>query len=250
MSPESAFATIERAVGRTIRRTKGTGKVLRLAIRAGQLELKVPPGTPEPDVLRFLRSHLGWMRKHLDKHDVLSERGEHDFSLENGSADHIPVFGVRHTIVLTEAGAPYRIDQQQLWLLAEPGPVRARHAKKQLINALSAILHSAVMEDVRFYAQQLGVSVRKITIKAMRTLWGSLGPQDSMSINFALIFAPRHCTRYIVAHELSHVLERNHSERFWAHVDRVFPERKISERYLHQQHAYLMALQKQVLSLD
>ena len=248
MSAEPAFAAIERALGRSILRSKARGRSMRLAIRAGQVKLKIPAGMPEAEILVFLRNHLAWMRKHLEKYDVLSDRGESDFSLENADDDHIPIFGARHAILLTDSGPPYRIQEHQLQLLAEPGPARARHAKKQLINALSALLRQAVMEDARFYAEQLGVSARKITIKAMRTLWGSLGPNDSMSVNFALVFAPRHCTRYIVAHELSHVLERNHSSRFWAHVERVFPDRKLSERYLHQHHAYLMELQKKVLS--
>lgn len=249
MSTGAAFAAIERALGRTINCSKARGKSMRLAIRTGQVELKIPQGMPEAQVVEFLRNHLPWMRKHLAKHDALSDRGESDFSLENVEGDHIPVFGVRHDIVLVESGRPYVVQTPQLHLLANSGAARAKHAKKQLISALAAILHQAVMEDVRVYSEKLGVTARKVTIKAMRTLWGSLGPNDSMSINFALVFAPRHCTRYIVAHELSHVLERNHSERFWAHVERVFPERKASERYLHQQHSYLMELQKKVLSV-
>lgn len=246
MSP--AFAAIERALGRSICCSKARGKTMRLAIRAGQVELKVPSGIAEPQIVQFLRSHLPWMRKHLEKHDVLSDRGESDFSLDGTEHDRIPIFGVRHEIVLVNAGPPYQLNSPQLQLLAHDGADRAKHAKKQLINALVAVLHQAVMEDTRLYSEQLGVTTRRTSIKAMRTLWGSLGPQDTMSVNFALIFAPRHCTRYIVAHELSHVLERNHSQRFWAHVERVFPERKVSERYLHQHHSYLMELQKKVLS--
>ena len=245
-----AFTAIERALGRPIHCSKARGKSMRLAIRAGQVELKIPAGMPELQILQFLRSHLSWMRKHLEKHDVLTDRGENDFSLANAEDGHIPIFGTRHPIILVETGPPFQIQATQLHLLAEPGPAREKHAKKQLINALTALLRQAVMEDIRLYSEKLGVSARKTTIKAMRTLWGSLGPHDTMSINFALIFAPRHCTRYIVAHELSHVLERNHSARFWAHVERVFPQRNVSERYLHQHHAYLMELQKKVLSGD
>ena len=69
-----------------------------------------------------------------------------------------------------------------------------------------------------------GVSPTRISIRAQRTRWGSASRSGSLTFNYRLVFLPDHLARYIVAHELSHLLEHNHSERFWAHVARYVPD--------------------------
>ena len=62
-------------------------------------------------------------------------------------------------------------------------------------------------------------------VRRMKTLWGSCSPErGSIRINLELAKKPRECLEYILVHELVHLLERTHNNRFIAHMDRLMPE--------------------------
>ena len=248
MIASTTFADLERAIGRPITRHLARGRGMRLYVREGAVNVSVPRGLAEAEVLSFVRRQIPWLRKHLAKHDTGHSKGTAEFQLALNANDRVPIFGVSKMIELTPSGAPFVDQTDTLTLLARPGSNQLAAARKQLINALAAIHTQAVGQDIRLMSEALGVSARRITIKPMRTLWGSLGPQNTMSVNFALVFAPRACTTYIAAHELAHVLERNHGPRFWAHVQRAYPDYETVHRYLRKHHSFLMRLQDSVLN--
>jgi predicted metal-dependent hydrolase len=70
----------------------------------------------------------------------------------------------------------------------------------------------------------LGVELAGWGIKRMKTRWGTCNIEARRSwLNLELIKKPAHCLEYIVVHEMVHLLERHHNERFTAHMDRVLP---------------------------
>ncbi|MCD8238498.1 MAG: M48 family metallopeptidase [Clostridiales bacterium] len=73
----------------------------------------------------------------------------------------------------------------------------------------------------------------KITIKEMKTRWGSCTPDNGhISLNLALIKYPCGCTRYVVLHELAHFFHRNHSKDFYAFVEKYMRDYKKYEGIL------------------
>ena len=67
-------------------------------------------------------------------------------------------------------------------------------------------------------AAQCGHTPTNISIKNQRTRWGSCARSGRISLNCKLLFLPRELVRYVMVHEICHLLEPNHSSRFWAHV--------------------------------
>jgi predicted metal-dependent hydrolase len=59
---------------------------------------------------------------------------------------------------------------------------------------------------------------------AMKNQWGSCSPAGRVSLNPSLIKAPAHCVEYVLLHELCHLLEHNHSKRFYALLERQCPD--------------------------
>lgn len=88
----------------------------------------------------------------------------------------------------------------------------ARHAKE------------VIPEIVEHYAPLVGVTWGTITIRAQHTRWGSCTGKGNLNFNCLLMLAPDDVIEYVVVHELCHRKEMNHSSRFWAEVEKVFPD--------------------------
>jgi len=82
----------------------------------------------------------------------------------------------------------------------------ARHAAKMLRPWLAEV------------SAQCGPRPSDVSIKNQRTRWGSCARSGRISLNCKLLFLPRELVRYVMVHEICHLLEPNHSNRFWAHV--------------------------------
>lgn len=72
-------------------------------------------------------------------------------------------------------------------------------------------------------AKQIGVSYNKINILDIQYRWGSCTPKDNIHFNWRLIKAPMNVIEYIIVHELTHLLEGNHSKEFWNRVKAAYP---------------------------
>lgn len=77
---------------------------------------------------------------------------------------------------------------------------------------------------VKYYAEKLGVSYGRITIRNQKTRWGSCTAEGNLNFNCLLMQAPPEVLDSVVVHELCHRLQPNHSKAFYAEVYRVFPE--------------------------
>lgn len=69
-------------------------------------------------------------------------------------------------------------------------------------------------------------SFRRIAIKNQKTRWGSCSSKKNLNFNYKIVFLPEKLAEYIVAHELCHLQEMNHGEKFWELVARTIPEYK------------------------
>lgn len=72
-------------------------------------------------------------------------------------------------------------------------------------------------------AEAAGLRYADVAIKNQRTRWGSCSTTGRISLNCKLLFLPRNLVRYVIWHELCHLLEPNHSERFWMHLRHFEP---------------------------
>jgi predicted metal-dependent hydrolase len=81
-------------------------------------------------------------------------------------------------------------------------------------------------------AAETGVDVKHVTVRNQRSRWGSCSAGGTISLNWRLVQTPDSVRDYIIYHELMHLREMNHSERFWARVNEVCPWWREAERWL------------------
>ncbi len=81
-------------------------------------------------------------------------------------------------------------------------------------------------------AAQHGLTVRRVTVRDQRSRWGSCSARGVVSLNWRLVQTPDFVRDYIIAHELMHLREMNHSSRFWKLVVEAFPRMEEAEKWL------------------
>ena len=81
-------------------------------------------------------------------------------------------------------------------------------------------------------AAETGAAVKQVTVRNQRSRWGSCSAGGTISLNWRLVQAPETVRDYIIYHELAHLWEMNHSDRFWARVEQVCPGWREAERWL------------------
>lgn len=149
-------------------------------------------------------------------------------------------------------GEPWRLAttavgiMQMIRIAANPG-IEARQLKLPLPSAITAPQIEAVVmewyrnqaltcfsERIELYADKLSVALPRLRLSRATTLWGSCNVHGVVHLNWRLIQMPLHLVDYVVAHELSHLIEMNHSPMFWQTVERVYPGYRAARKELKQ----------------
>ena len=134
------------------------------------------------------------------------------------------------------------------WIEEHTAKVKARARKAADLERLSMddirrLADEAatdIPERVRRFAPVVGVQYGRITIRNQKSKWGSCSSRGNLNFNCLLMHAPPSVRDYVVVHELCHLVELNHSKRFWALVSGVLPEYRKEEQWLKTQGMLIM----------
>jgi predicted metal-dependent hydrolase len=85
---------------------------------------------------------------------------------------------------------------------------------------------------VEVFSVKLNVHPSNVYLSNAKSRWGSCNTKREIRLNWRLIQAPPHIINYVICHELAHLKEMNHSNRFWEEVEKVLPEYRSSEKEL------------------
>ncbi len=130
--------------------------------------------------------------------------------------------------------------EKQNWILKHLKQAEVRREQAAAKPELSARDRKRYIELARdiftrktsYYAQILGVSYGRISIREQKTRWGSCSSEGNLNYNWRLIFAPEDVLDYVVVHELAHRKEMNHSKAFYAVVASALPDYKKPQDWL------------------
>ena len=207
-------------------------KTIGIVIKAGgEVIVKAPTFLAVKEVQKCVEGKVDWILKKLPEMQALAERIP-EKSYEDGEK-------------LLYLGREYRLVRKPS-LSARKGTVAM--AGENIIlygnfhnpDEVKAILerwYQQKAEDwitrrVRYYEERIGVLANRVSYRSPKTRWGSCSSDRNIMINWKLIMAPEPIIDYVVCHEICHILEMNHSERFWALVAKEIPDWKVRRAWL------------------
>lgn len=105
--------------------------------------------------------------------------------------------------------------------------------KKEARNHLASL--------TEYWAEKIGVSYGRISIRGQKTRWGSCSSKGNLNYNYLLILCPDDVIEYVVIHELCHRIYMNHSKRFWEKIEEFCPNYRQARKWLKQNGNSLIA---------
>ncbi|MBE9552623.1 MAG: M48 family metallopeptidase [Proteobacteria bacterium] len=209
-----------RAVALVVRRS---ARARRLSVRIPghdeSVELVLPVRAAEADGLAFLHSRAGWVLERLARMP-----GRVPFAdgamLPLGGEPHL----LRH---VGGRGVPVRIEGNEILVTGQPD-----HMARRVGNWLRGEAKRRIEPGTHRMAAEIGREVTRITVRDQKSRWGSCARGGRLSFNWRLVLAPAWVLDYVVAHEVAHIAEPNHSPAFWAVVARLNPDAKTGRAWL------------------
>lgn len=181
------------------------------------MEVRAPKGLPKSEIDKFVCAKDPWIQKHLH---LRAQRALQKADFAPTYGDKLLLQGAEYPI-RAKAGNRIGFDGACFYLPPGLSPEEIRHALVQIYRmAAKKIL---LQKAVRF-AGQMGVTPAAVKINGAKTRWGSCSGKNSINFSWRLAMAPPAVIDYVVVHELAHIREHNHSDRFWAVVAEVLPD--------------------------
>ncbi|MEN8129157.1 MAG: SprT family zinc-dependent metalloprotease [Pseudomonadota bacterium] len=188
----------------------------------GHIKVSAPESMEIETIRVYVISKLGWIKRQREKLRAQAretpreciDRESHYF---NGKRFLLKV-------IERDAAPQVRLSHSKIELQVRPG---ADEVKKRFVldEWYRQQLKEKVSSLVTQWEKKMDVSVAQLTIRKMKTKWGSCSPGSrSIRINLELAKKPPECLEYIVVHELAHLLEPSHNSRFIALMDRFMPK--------------------------
>lgn len=132
------------------------------------------------------------------------------------------------------------IKEHEDWINLHLADMMAKKRRSQLqprlsgeeLQGLADQAAAVIPGKVRYYADLIGVTYGRITIRNQKTRWGSCSSAGNLNFNCLLMLAPENVQDYVIVHELCHRIEMNHSRAFWTQVERILPDYRVQKKWL------------------
>jgi predicted metal-dependent hydrolase len=205
------------------RHRRATRYTLRIHPSDREAILTMPPRGTLVDAKDFAQRHGAWIAARLGRLPKAAP-------FQHGTV--VPLRGVDHKIV-------HRSGRGTVWTEVRDSGEKiicvagdAEHVDRRVHDFLKREAKADLAKASEKYAAQLGVKVKRIQIRDQSSRWGSCTTEGSLSFSWRLILAPAFVLDYLAAHEVGHLVEMNHSAKFWRLVGKICPATERAKKWL------------------
>lgn len=215
----------------------GIEMLFRKSLRAKKLTIKVRPKDgiivtmpwhfPYYKAQDFAKTHLEWIKSNLKKMQ--------DYKKKIPNFDENTEFSTKkHSLVILKKDIKKSFSSIKDGKISVNFPLdedistseNQDKIRKTITEAFRFEAKEYLPDRVDFWAQKYGLKYRDLTIKNMTSRWGSCSGKNNINLNLHLIRLPQELIDYVILHELAHIKEKNHGNKFWDFLEKLLPESK------------------------
>ena len=185
-----------------------------------------PPRTPNYLIKKLIRDNIDEIK--LRRNNILM----------NGYTMKQYVTGEKHIIFGKEFVLEVKLGNKNVVRLSDDKIILVIKDKDQdreqiVTSYLRKVLYNKALEFSNKYEKIMGVHAEQLRIKKMKTRWGTCNIEAKrIWINYELVKYPIECLEHIVVHELTHLLETNHTPRFYALLEKYYPNFRENDKLI------------------
>ena len=188
-------------------------RTLSITVDASGLRVSAPMRAPWREIEAFLRDKQRWILAKLDAWSRVPRAPV----LRGITGEALPFFGTSATLDVRPGRR--RVEQQDARIVV--------HARTRPLDVLLAWLKYRALEALTprasHYAALLGVPAPRVALSNARTQWGVCTEGGAIRLSWRLVHVEPRLADYVVAHEVAHLVEMNHSRRFWSLLAWLYP---------------------------
>lgn len=193
----------------------------------GRIRLSAPEKTDKEVLRLFTISKLGWIKKQVKSFEEQAREVPREFV--SGESNYFQ--GKRFLLEVIDAEDKNGVElkgNKKILMYCKPGTAKPKRA--ELIKEwYRSELKKQVSPLIKGWEEKIGVNSNDWRVKQMKTKWGACNIEAKrIWLNLELAKKPKICLEYIIVHELIHLLERNHNERFVAYLDEFMPKWRLN----------------------
>lgn len=209
------------------------------------LRVTAPKWLASEEIENAIREKQRWILAKLDEHRERSTHRLQQAQRQWCDGATLPYLGQNLTLRIRAGQAAAGVAHNEaasvltICLPADAGQQQLKNLVQDWLQTRAAASFAARLP---IYAGKLGVTCRSLALSSANTQWGSCTADGRIRLNWRLIHFALPVIDYVIAHELSHLREMNHSPRFWATVRSIFPEFEMAKRALHENAPEILAI--------
>ena len=213
-------------------------KVMRLSVHPpdGRVRIAAPAGTDKESVKRFAASKLQWIEKHRARflNNAAAAKPGTAEALRNHST--VYVWGVPHELLLVEreGNAKIVLGDRRMTMYIRPQCPRAK--KQEVFDRwYRRVLKDAADTAIRKWTAIIGVEVKKLYVRKMKSCWGSCNYQrQTLRLNSELAKRNPEYLEYVVVHEILHIIEKGHNQNYYRLLNQYMPAWKAIRKKMNE----------------
>jgi len=202
---------------------------MRLSVKSnGEIMVSMPPSALVADAIRFVESKTDWVLKQQSK----VQSGLTIFAPES-------CFKTRfHQLAITKGNTDKVYNRVGNGVIQIFIPEKVNHELPKVQEFIKQTLIDVMRWEAKVYlpkrlkelAEKYGFKYQDVSIKNTKTRWGSCSFTNNINLNLHLMRVPEHLIDYVLVHELTHTVVKNHGEKFWLLLEHCYPNSKKADK--------------------
>lgn len=219
LKKKKKIKTIESWNGHVFELVRSSRRSLALEVNdRAVLTVRAPFRIGSEEIYNFIGRYSTWIQKKVSLSEKKLQEVKHS-TFSHG--DTISYLGCQYPLEINNSSFPFFTFNNGTFILDSKKVMKGSLYLEKWYRDRAKEICTQVVKEL---ALLMNVEFNNIRINGSKHRWGSCSTKGNLNFSWKLVMAPHNVLRYVVVHELSHLLHMNHSKRFWNNVEKYMPE--------------------------